>query len=187
MPERRRSERIKCRFDCELLGGGRPIGGTVVDISSGGLAVRTEGDVQQGDSLIVRMTVPGHGKLEIEALVWHVRRGRRRDTGTPIQFLGMILAKAPKEFLKLLPEGRPGERVVIEEQEGLKDEKPKRPSTIAKAVALTPHRVRLKHLSTPRTRVVCVDATSTREACAIAARELGGEWAVLEALGGAAK
>lgn len=188
MAERRRSERVKCRFDCELLGSGRPIAGTVVDISSGGLAVRTEGDVQQGESVIVRMAVPGHGKLDVEALVWHVRRGRRRDTGTPIQFLGMMLAKAPKEFLALVPDGRPGARVVIEDEKPkrLVDE-PKRPTKVSKGVALVPHRVRLKHLSTPRTRVVCVDAASIDEACTIAARELGAEWAVLEALSHSAK
>lgn len=40
MKERRHSERIKCRFSCELVRAGKAIAATVVDISSGGLTVR---------------------------------------------------------------------------------------------------------------------------------------------------
>jgi len=182
MSERRRSERIKCRFDCELLGGAKPVAGTVVDLSAGGLAVRCGGSLQQGDSVTVRMAVPGHGKLDVEALVWHVRNARRRDSGEPVQLLGLMLSKAPDAFRDLVPKGPSDVSVVMEDEES-----EQRPASFAKGVALVPHRVRLKHLSTPRTRVVTVDAASTHEACAIAARELGKEWAVLEALGRSAK
>lgn len=182
MSERRRSERIKCRFECELLGGGKPVAGTVVDLSAGGLAVRCSGSVQQGDSVTVRMAVPGRGKLDVDALVWHVRHARRRDTGESVQLLGLMLSKASDAFRDLVPKGPSDVSVVMED-----DDAGQRPASFAKGIALVPHRVRLRHLSTPRTRVVTVDAASTQEACSIAARELGKEWAVLEALGRAAK
>ena len=178
MPERRRSERIKCRFDCELLGSAKPIAGTVVDLSAGGLAVRCAGSVQQGESVTVRMAVPGHGKLDVEALVWHVRHARRRDSGETVYLLGLMLSKAPDEYRDLIPKGPSDVSFVMED-----DHDEQRPASFAKGVALVPHRVRLKHVSTPRTRVVTVDAASTHEACAIAARELGKEWSIIEALG----
>jgi hypothetical protein len=202
MKERRQSERIKCRFRCELaVAGARPFDGTVVDVSSGGLAVRTDSDiVQQGDSARVQMEVPGRGPLEIEAIVWHVRRARRRDTGDIVHLLGMMIARAPDDYFKLARSTRPAATArrtdATKSAPATKAEAaacpraaprpPAAPAPQAKKPAtptvseLMPFRIRLKHRASPRTRVISVDAASSDEARSIAAAELGAEWEILE-------
>lgn len=202
MKERRQSERIKCRFRCELtVACARPFAGTVVDVSSGGLAIRTDTDVaQQGDSVTVEMEVPGRGPLSIEAIVWHVRRARRRDTGDIVQLLGLMIAKAPDDYFKLARSTRPASTARRSDAATEASKKnlagasspetavrpPPGPAPCASKPAtpsvseLTPFRIRLKHRSSPRTRVISVDASSSDEARSIAAAELGGEWEILE-------
>jgi hypothetical protein len=210
MKERRHSERIKCRFSCELVRSGKAIAGTVVDISSGGLAVRAEGDVAQGDPVEVRMNVPGHSILTVEALIWHVRRARLRETGETVHLLGLMISRAPEEFFALAR----GRRRSATRRGGARAEaSPARadkrapstpascgsdPGRTADAVRspaakpadpvvneLAPFRIRLKHRASPRTRVLTVDASSRAEAREIAVSELGVEWEILETRAGA--
>jgi hypothetical protein len=79
--ERRKSSRIRCRFPCEILGPGNRASGTVLDLSEGGLSIRTALQVDQGESLLVRFQAPDGEAIEVEALLWHVRRVRDRKTG----------------------------------------------------------------------------------------------------------
>jgi hypothetical protein len=210
MKERRHSERIKCRFSCELVRAGKAIAGTVVDISSGGLAVRAEEDLSQGDPVEVRMNVPGHSTLTVEALIWHVRRARLRETGETVHLLGLMVSRAPDEFFVLAR----GRRRATTRRSGARAEAstagadsrtphvpPSRGAELAPAAdaarpspakpadpvvtELAPYRIRLKHRASPRTRVLTVDASSRAEAREIAVTELGVDWEILEARAGA--
>jgi len=205
MKERRHSERVKCRFKCDLVRGRQTIPGTVVDISSGGLAVRAEGGLQQGDPVEVQMTVPGRGTVTVEAIAWHVRRARLRESGDTVYLLGMMLSKAPDLYFTLARGARPAikrskrgadaSRATAASPADTRGQPPPgngstagpSPTTspaVPIACDLTPFRVRLKHRASPRTRVVSIDAASYGEAREIATEQLGEEWEILDAGGG---
>jgi len=80
----------------------------VVDISEGGLSVHTQLEVDQGEPLLVRIEVPRQDDLDLETIVWHIRRGRRRDTGEPSNLLGLMLSNAPAAYFELLSKKSPG-------------------------------------------------------------------------------
>jgi hypothetical protein len=176
--ERRKSPRAKCRFRCELARPGERADGMVVDVSEGGLSVHTPLELQQGETLIARVAVPNRGKLELEALVWHVRRARRRDTGEPCCVVGLMLSKVPDDYLGLLPRSTPEQRHKPETAPGAKshplfDLEPE-------SVDLHSFRIRVKARSGPRTRILSLSAESENEARALAMVELEGSWDVLE-------
>jgi hypothetical protein len=79
----------------------------VLDISEGGLSVHTQLDVEQGEPLLVRIEVPRGDDLDLETIVWHIRRGRRRDNGEPSNLLGLMVSDAPAAYLKLLSKKSP--------------------------------------------------------------------------------
>jgi hypothetical protein len=194
--ERRNSPRAKCRFGCELARSRQRGSGTVVDISESGLSVNTPFEVEQGEPLLVRIDVPRQGDLELETIVWTVRRGRRRDNGQPFSLLGLMVSKAPDAYFKLLPDAAPETAPVPERTpepetapESQKTSEPERmpepepqpvPDLEADPPGLRPFRIRVQARSGPRTRVLSVNAESESEARALAMSELGDEWHVLE-------
>lgn len=170
--ERRKNERTKCRFRCELASVTGVTEAVAVDISEGGLAVRSPKEAHQGEAVEVRLSVPGRGLICLEALVWHVRAARSRQTGENLYLLGLMLSKVPDAYLDLASGSRPKAKPLPDVGPLLEPEEPP---------DLEPFRVRLKHRSSPRTRVLCVDASSQVEACALARQELGVEWEIIEA------
>ncbi|MCP4896799.1 MAG: PilZ domain-containing protein [bacterium] len=112
--ERRNSPRSKCQFRCELSHLHQRASGAVLDISENGLSVHTQLEVEQGESLLVRIEVPSQGSLDLEAIVWHIRRGRRRDSGEPCNLLGLMVCKAPAAYFRLLPHMAPDEPQQLE-------------------------------------------------------------------------
>jgi hypothetical protein len=188
--ERRNSPRAKCCFGCELNRGRQRGSGTVVDISESGLSVNTPFEVEQGEPLLVRIDVPRQGDLELETIVWTVRRGRRRDNGQPFSLLGLMISKAPDAYFKLLPDAAPERAPVPErtpepetapEPDRVPEPEPQPvPDLEADPPDLRPFRIRVQARSGPRTRVLSVNAESESEARALAMSELGDDWHVLE-------
>ncbi len=179
--ERRQSPRTACRFRCRIRQGTQTADGTVVDISTGGLAVRAEQELNHGDSVAVEFEVPGRGAMTVEAIVWHVRMARLKNSGKTIYLLGMMLAKAPDSYLALAGASRTEAKKAAEPGPEEAPPPPPRPEpSPATDPELLPYRLRLRHLTSPRTRTLSVDAGSTDEARRIAGAELGAEWEVLE-------
>ena len=193
--ERRNSPRARCRLRCELTRLHQRADGTVLDISEGGLSVHTQLAVEQGEPVLVQIEVPKQGHLELETIVWHIRRGHRRDTGEPFNLLGLMVSKAPAAYFSLLPDTAPHaprelERTPEPEPQPLPDsgtdapEPEPRPlpdsGTDPPAPDLHPFRIRVKARSGPRTRVLSLSAESESEARALAMSELNDEWDVLE-------
>jgi len=173
--EKRKSERVRCRFDCEVARRSERAAGTVVDISEGGLSVQTQLEAEQGDALAVRIRHPREGALELETIVWHVRKARQRQTGEVCFFLGLVLSKAPDAYLELLPRAShtaPAEPAPQVESRELPPGE--------EARSLHAFRVRLKARSGPRTRLLTLDAPSSDGAGSLALAELGDDWEVLE-------
>ena len=100
--ERRNGPRSKCRLRCRVTHRNQRADGMVLDISEGGLSVHTQLDVEQGEPLLVRIEVPRGDDLDLEAIVWHIRRGRRHDSGEPSNLLGLMISKAPDAYFELL-------------------------------------------------------------------------------------
>lgn len=173
--EKRKSERTRCQFGCKVTLRSESAAGTVVDISEGGLSVQTQLEGEQGDALTVRIQHPREGVVELETIVWHVRKVRQRQTGEIGFVLGLVLSKAPEAYLGLLP--------------GTKDTAPAKPAPQVETSEFPPgeeasdldeFHVRLKSRSGPRTRLLNLDAPSSDEARSLALEGLGDDWEVLE-------
>jgi hypothetical protein len=101
--ERRANPRTKCRIPCEIQSSSDRAGGTVLDVSEGGLSVQTTIEAQEGDVLLLHLRVPGEQeRLELESFVWCTRSVRGRSTGKRSSILGLMLSKAPEAYFNLL-------------------------------------------------------------------------------------
>ena len=176
--ERRRSPRARCRFPCELVRLHERTDGTVLDVSEGGLSVHTQLGVDQGESLLVRIQVPNQGELELETMVWHVRRAHRRDSGEPCSVLGLMVSKAPDTYFALVPRTKTDER--RKPDRALETKFSQSPNLGTDPTGLRPFHIRVKARSGPRTRVLSLSADSEDEARALAMASLDDEWELLE-------
>ena len=101
--ERRANPRTMCRIPCEVQSSSDRAGGTVLDVSKGGLSVQTTIEAHEGDVLLVHLRMPGEREfLELESIVWCTRSLRDRRTGERFSVLGLVLSKAPEVYFKLL-------------------------------------------------------------------------------------
>ena len=101
--ERRANPRTRCRIPCEIQSSSDRAGGTVLDVSEGGLSVQTTIGAEEGDVLLLHLSVPGEGEcMELESFVWCTRSVRNRPTGERLSVLGLMLSKAPEAYFKLL-------------------------------------------------------------------------------------
>jgi len=181
MAEKRRSLRVRCRLDCTLRHGGGRASGTVRDLSAGGLAVHTDLEVNEGQSLRVSVTAPGGEPVEVDALVWHAHRVRSRQTGETGWLLGLVVSSPPEAWFERMGVPRPAREATPE---------PPRPRGVAPAPESRPRCcedagapgfvVRVKKLDSPRTRTYRVRAASLAEARDQAERDAGEGWRVIE-------
>jgi hypothetical protein len=178
--ERRRHERMRVRFPCELEIGGRRASGTVRDLSAGGLCVQTPLTPQEGDELQLRLHPKGRACVEVRALVWHVHGMRDRRSGERSARLGLVLSQAPGAFLELLdrraPAPRQGRTPQARPEPAPRAAAPSRPPRRAPERA---YRVRVRQLSSSRTCTLLAFACSAEEAKATALAEAGEGWSVL--------
>jgi hypothetical protein len=173
--ERRKSARIRCRFPCEILGPQGRASGTVLDLSEGGLSVRAALEADQGESLLVRFQAPEGEAIEVEALLWHARRVRDRETGEDTRVLGLMVSNACEAYSRVVPRSQapppePASPSVASEPNEVGDGE------------LAGFRIRVRQCAGPRTRILPLSAQSEEEACALAATHLGDDWEVLEIL-----
>lgn len=185
MSERRRQPRVRCKLACQLrLGDGKPVEGTVLDLSRSGLCVQTTLPADQGDPLVVLLRVPDD-EIEVQALAWHSRRARRCGTGEVCHLLGLIVSEAPERYYQLAPvEPKPATAAPFEvgpeaPAAGKSASGPSRvsPDDVEDLIAF---RVRVKVSGEPRTRVLSLSAASDEDARAAAAANLGNTWEILE-------
>jgi hypothetical protein len=185
--ERRKEERIKVRFPCDLAFGKKRASGMVMDLSAGGLSVASDKSADQGESVFVRLHPKGRPSIDVEALVWNVRSVKSRGKGKASARLGLVLSEAPDEFLELLKSKAPTPVA-----------KPRRPARSARGRTPEPDaaneaepetapppaerrfRARVKQSDTTRTRVILVFAASAEDAGEKALTEAGTGWGLLE-------
>ncbi len=187
--ERRKSPRFRWRIGCEIQRATGGLRGNVLDVSAGGLCIQTDEELEHGETLTVRMSAPGQRRpVEVEAIVWHARRARRRDRGTTCFVHGLMLSKASPEYEVLLPTGGPpapraAEPAAPAEQPAAPTEPPPPGLTATEPEPpppLSAFHVRVKALESPRTRVLTLQAESEDRARETAQSDLGSEWEILE-------
>lgn len=172
--ERRKSERVRCKLPCEIQRGPEKAAGTVLDMSEGGLSVETGFEACQGDSLHIRVMAPA-STLEMEALVWHSRRVRRRSSAQTTWLLGLMICEAPDAYFDLVPRISAPPKPREANGAGAPDQAPP-----DEREDLLPFRIRVKQHSQPRTRILSLNADSEDEVRVLALADLEGDWEVLE-------
>ncbi|MBW1686972.1 MAG: PilZ domain-containing protein [Deltaproteobacteria bacterium] len=180
--ERRKEERIKVRFPCDLAFGKKRASGMVMDLSAGGLSVASDRKAEQGESVFVRLHPKGRPSIDVEALVWNVRTVKSRGKGKTSARLGLVLSEAPDEFLELLKSKAPTRvakrRAPEPEPETAPEPEPE--PEIEPPLAERRFRARVKQSDSTRTRVILVFAVSAEDAAEKALAEAGTGWSLLE-------
>jgi hypothetical protein len=195
--ERRKEERIKVRFPCDLASGRKRASGMVMDISAGGLSVAADTILDQGESVFVRLHPKGRASIDVEALVWNVRAVKRGGKGKASARLGLVLSEAPDEFLGLLKSKTPAR--VAKPPKPARSAKRRSPEAdVAKEAEPVPEtvletppppaerrfRARVKQSGGNRTRTILVFATSAEDAAEKALAEVEPGWILLEVTSG---
>ena len=179
--DRRKETRIGVRFPCELAFGSQRAAGTVLDLSAGGLSVAADGRLDQGDIVFVRLHPKGRSSIDIETLVWNIRKIRSR--GKPSKRLGLVLSEAPDEFLDLLRSK--GQAPVADGARAAASADSCAPEPEVEDGTEAPagergFRVRVKQSASTRTRGILVFARSTEDAAEKALTEAGAGWSLVE-------
>jgi hypothetical protein len=195
--ERRRHDRKRCSIPCEVRGSGKPVAGTVHNVSAGGLSVLVDLDVDQGDVLTLILKPGRRPSIEIQAIVWHHRRVKLERTGGATRRLGLVLSEAPDAFTELLPATKPaapkpnGKKPTATQKAAPRKPLSARPAAPKPGPRVEPpkpaglpnpnrYRIRLKQRSSPRTRSILVFAGSDEEARERGLAETGPDWSILE-------
>ena len=193
--EQRKHERMKVRFPCELTCGRDRVSGTVRDLSGGGLSVQSDKPLDEGETVRVRLHPKGRPAIDIEALVWNVRRLRERRNGKVSARLGLVLSDATDAFLDLLKAATPTKAArsaapeelrrlpLRERQHSREAATSSEANTASESEPPAPERrysVRVKQSATSRTRTILIFAASDEDAKARALVETGTGWSVLQ-------
>lgn len=195
-----RRPRSRCRLRCEILQRGRRAPtGTVVSVSEGGFGIETALQVEQGDTLCIRILPRGRRRpVQVASIVWEDKPARRGRTPSDLRLLSCVVSDPPAGFLALLSEleqqhdrslsprvapltaARPTPSAganLPRSREPLPPPKPK------PAADLPNFRVRLKQVGGPRTRTIAVRASCMAEAEELARARVGeGTWELLGVL-----
>jgi hypothetical protein len=164
--ERRRSARARCILACDIVVGRKVVEGVVRNVSEGGLALEAPlPAAETGETLELRLKPPRRSPIEIAAVVWHLRTGRKGAAG-PVTRFGLVLSEAGEEYFDLvasllLRAGR----------------------AAAPAPTVPPplqsFAVQVAQAGSPRTRRILVRAADAGAARARALEETGPEWSVV--------
>jgi hypothetical protein len=181
--ERRKQERIRVHFPCELTLGRKSAAGTVRDLSAGGLSVETDASPDQGECVRVSMQPKGRASIDLEALVWSVRTLRNRSTKNTSTRLGLVLSDAPPEFFELVKPKKTTQPVASSPRPTATPAPPPETGTETEPETceeVRRFRVQVKQSASSRTRRILVFAESEEDAKEKALAEAGAEWGVLE-------
>lgn len=181
MTERRQTKRAPCRLRCRVGRGREQIRSRIVDISENGLCLIVPVWLKPKQEFEISIDVPGTGLSRVRAEIWHIRRERIQSRAGRVWIAGAMLIDTDDAYTKLLSAA--GVTTLDSE-----------PATLGKPIASGPtrtdetidtiepqvFRIRCKATGGPRTRVLSLAADSAEHARALAIRDLGAAWTVLE-------
>lgn len=86
-----------------------------MDVSEGGLCLLSPIRLETKQRVLLRLDVPRHGNVEIEAVAWHVRQVKSSRADRRAWSIGMMITKAGEGFRFLLPADA-GDDIEFEDQ-----------------------------------------------------------------------
>jgi hypothetical protein len=184
MPERRQAERAPCRLRCRIERGREQIQSRIVDVSEGGLCLISPVWLKPNQEFEISIDVPGTGVAKVRVELWHIRRETSQRTKSRVWIAGAILVDADEAYTKLLKAAG----VAQAKNNGSAETSPNGPKRAAATKVHDPidtfepnvYRIRCKAIGGPRSRVLSLAADSEEQARALATRDLGEAWTVLE-------
>lgn len=190
--DRRRSPRAQCRLHGRITRGRESIRVRIVDVSEGGLCLLSPIWFDPKKPVQIAIDVPGRGVATVRVEVWHIRREKSRVSTNKVWTAGAILVDSDGAYAQLLEAaGLAGgsQPPTTPRSSGTNDSGAKKsePETAARDLAIDSvdprvFRLRCKAKGSPRTRMLTIPAESEHAALALARKDLGTEWDVLEAL-----
>ncbi len=182
-----RQRRTRCRLPCTVRIGTKRIRARVLDVSEGGLCVVVPVRFQRKTTVQIEIEHPRYGPIEVEAVVWHVRRFRQPSSGREGWAVGLLLSKGGPDFRALASPWSMWEKPAEDALEALRNEasksaKPDPPAEDELELDEGPsvYRVRVRAVGTPRIRTLTLSATSEEAVREAVLTDLEGEWQVLD-------
>lgn len=190
--DRRRSPRAQCRLHGQITRGRERIRVRIVDVSEGGLCLLSPIWFDPKKPVQIAIDVPGRGVATVRVEVWHIRREKSRVSTNKVWTAGAILIDSDSAYAQLLEAaGLAGGPPPPATTRGSNAQNSAANEPVAETAArdlaidtADPRvfRLRCKAKGSPRTRMLTIPAESEPEALALARKDLGSEWDVLEAL-----
>lgn len=182
-----RQHRTRCRLPCTVRKGTKRVRARVLDVSEGGLCVVAPVRFQHKMTVQIEIEHPRHGPIEVEAVVWHVRRFRQPSSGREGWAVGLVLSKGGPDFQALASPWSMGEKPAEDALEALRNEasksaNPDPPAEDELELDEGPsvYRVRVRAVGTVRVRTLTLSATSEEAVREAVLTALEGEWQVLD-------
>lgn len=185
-----RRRRVRCKLACEIAQSNRRrIKARIVTLSEGGLAIVTDLDFDQGESIRLRIQ-PGLGRKSIcvSAIIWNDRSPSSYGNSSSLRRYGCVISEPTQSYLSLLDKLAPKaprlEPVPIAvprprdlESESIEANLPRsreiQPPPKPEAEESLPYfRIRMKQIGGPRTRILTIRARSATQAESLAHDEL---------------
>jgi len=164
--------------------GSQQIAARIVDVSKEGLCLISPDWLKPKDKYEISIDVPGTGVSRVHIEIWHIRREKSPSTNGKVWIAGAMLTDADQAYAKLLKAAGITSSDIGPEAETAREAptQPGKENAIHPIDSIEPKvfRIRCKATGGPRSRVLSLAAESEEEARALATRDLGDEWAVLE-------
>ena len=196
----RRRRRVRCKLACQIaVSAKKGVGGRVVTLSEGGLAVLTGAHFEQGDAIRLVIDPKGGTPIRVSAIVWNDSQVKTASGESRLRRLGCVISSPSDSFSALLTRMLPSEHAVSSapppdhsgtipvatpqrrdrEEESFEADLPRSrelqpPPKLEPEESLPYFRIRLKQLGGSRTRIMTVRARSATQAEERALEDLAG-------------
>lgn len=184
MSERRQSMRAPCRLRCRIAKGQEQIQARIVDVSKEGLCLISPVWLKPKEKYEISIDVPGTGLSRVHIEIWHIRREKSRNSNRKVWIAGAMLNDSDTAYAKLLSAtgitARDIDTAASTASETSNQPNPKIPIQPIDTIEPKIFRIRCKAAGGPRSRVLSLAADSEEHARALATRDLGDAWTVLE-------
>jgi hypothetical protein len=186
----KRRRRVGCKLSCEIAQSNRRrIKSRIVTLSEGGLAVVTDLDLDQGESIRLRIQ-PALGKKSIcvSAIVWNDRSPSKLGTYSRLRRYGCVVSQPTQSYLSLLDQLAPKPArlgpvpIAVPRPRDLESESVEPNLPRSREIQPPPKpdpeesipyfRIRMKQIGRPRTRILTLRARSATQAETLAHDEL---------------
>ena len=190
----KRRRRVRCKLACQIaVSEKKGVGGRVVTLSEGGLAVLTGAHFEQGDAIRLVIDPKGATPIRVSAIVWNDSQVKTASGESRLRRFGCVISSPSDSFSALLARMLPSSPATNHsdtipvatpqrrdrEEESFEADLPRSrelqpPPKLEPEESLPYFRIRLKQLGGSRTRIMTVRARSATQAEERALEDLAG-------------